>query len=164
MRSAYPFFFCLFLFIGVAHAENSAKVIDGDTIHIGSKKYRFSGIDTPEMKQTCKKDNQIVMCGVIARDALVKKINKQQVNCKEEEIDRYKRIVAECFVNNESLSKYLVRNGHAVAYRKYSMKFVEDEDYAKKNKLGLWSMSFDYPWDYRAKLRSKEISAKSGQK
>jgi endonuclease YncB( thermonuclease family) len=155
MRSAYPFFFCLFLFIGVAHAENSAKVIDGDTIHIGSKKYRFSGIDTPEMKQTCKKDNQIVMCGVIAKNALVKKINKQQVNCKEEEIDRYKRIVAECFVNNESLSKYLVRNGHAVAYRRYSMKFVEDEDYAKKNKLGLWSMSFDYPWDYRAKLRSK---------
>ena len=157
MRFTYSFFFCLylFLFIGVAHAENAVKVIDGDTIHIGSKKYRFSGIDTPEMKQTCKKDNQIVMCGVIARDALVKKINKQQVNCKEEEIDRYKRIVAECFVNNESLSKYLVRNGHAVAYRRYSMKFVEDEDYAKKNKLGLWSMSFDYPWDYRAKLRSK---------
>jgi endonuclease YncB( thermonuclease family) len=157
MRFTYSFFFYLylFLFIGVAHAENAVKVIDGDTIHIGSKKYRFSGIDTPEMKQTCKKDNQIVMCGVIAKNALVKKINKQQVNCKEEEIDRYKRIVAECFVNNESLSKYLVRNGHAVAYRKYSMKFVEDEDYAKQNKLGLWSMSFDYPWDYRAKLRSK---------
>ena len=166
MRFTYSFFFYLylFLFIGVAHAENAVKVIDGDTIHIGSKKYRFSGIDTPEMKQTCKKDNQIVMCGVIAKNALVKKINKQQVNCKEEEIDRYKRIVAECFVNNESLSKYLVRNGHAVAYRRYSMKFVEDEDYAKKNKLGLWSMSFDYPWDYRAKLRSKEISARSGQK
>ena len=155
MRFTYSFFFCLLLFIGVAHAKNAVKVIDGDTIHIGSKKYRFSGIDTPEMKQTCKKDNQIVMCGVIARDALVKKINKQQVNCKEEEIDRYKRIVAECFVGNDSLSKYLVRNGHAVAYRKYSMKFVEDEDYAKQNKLGLWSMSFDYPWDYRAKLRSK---------
>ena len=157
MRFTYSFFFYLylFLFIGVAHAENAVKVIDGDTIHIGSKKYRFSGIDTPEMKQTCKKDNQIVMCGVIAKNALVKKINKQQVNCKEEEIDRYKRIVAECFVNNESLSKYLVRNGHVVAYRRYSMKFVEDEDYAKKNKLGLWSMSFDYPWDYRAKLRSK---------
>ena len=155
MRFTYSFFFCLLLFIGVAHAKNAVKVIDGDTIHIGSKKYRFSGIDTPEMKQTCKKDNQIVMCGVIAKNALVKKINKQQVNCKEEEIDRYKRIVAECFVNNESLSKYLVRNGHAVAYRRYSMKFVEDEDYAKKNKLGLWSMSFDYPWDYRAKLRSK---------
>ena len=157
MRFTYSFFFYLylFLFIGVAHAENAVKVIDGDTIHIGSKKYRFSGIDTPEMKQTCKKDNQIVMCGVIAKNALVKKINKQQVNCKEEEIDRYKRIVSECFVGNESLSKYLVRNGHAVAYRKYSMKFVEDEDYAKQNKLGLWSMSFDYPWDYRAKLRSK---------
>ena len=145
MRFTCSIFFCLFLFIGVAHAENTVKVIDGDTINIGSKKYRFSGIDTPEMKQTCKKDNQIVMCGVIAKNALVKKINKQQVNCKEEEIDRYKRIVAECFVGNDSLSKYLVRNGHAVAYRKYSMKFVEDEDYAKQNKLGLWSMNFDYP-------------------
>ena len=99
MRFTCSFFFCLLLFIGVAHAKNAVKVIDGDTIHIGSKKYRFSGIDTPEMKQTCKKDNQIVMCGVIAKNALVKKINKQQVNCKEEEIDRYKRIVAECFVN-----------------------------------------------------------------
>jgi endonuclease YncB( thermonuclease family) len=44
------------------------------------------------------------------------------------------------------------------------MKFVEDEDYAKQNKLGLWSMNFDYPWDYRAKLKSKEIFARSGQK
>ena len=44
------------------------------------------------------------------RDALIQKINNQPVECKMETIDRYKRIVAECFVNNESLSQYLVRN------------------------------------------------------
>ena len=59
--------------------------------------------------------------------------------------------MAECYVNDESLSKYLVKNGYAFAYRRYSKKFVEDENFAKKNKLGLWSMDFQYPWDFRRK-------------
>lgn len=153
--------FCKFLFLSILLSTSSAfsqekiYVIDGDTIHIGTKKYRFSGIDTPEMKQTCSKDNKIIMCGVLAKNALIKKISNRPVLCKEETIDRYKRIIAECFINNESLSKYLVRNGHAFAYRKYSKKFIEDEQYAKENKLGLWSMTFEYPWEYRRKLRSK---------
>ncbi|MDC0413053.1 thermonuclease family protein [Pelagibacteraceae bacterium] len=153
--------FCKFLFLSILLSTSSAfsqekiYVIDGDTIHIGSNKYRFSGIDTPEMKQTCSKDNKIIMCGVLAKNALIKKISNRPVLCKEETIDRYKRIIAECFINNDSLSKYLVRNGHAFAYRKYSKKFIEDEQYAKENKLGLWSMTFEYPWEYRRKLRSK---------
>lgn len=153
--------FCKFLFLSILLSTSSAfsqekiYVIDGDTIHIGSNKYRFSGIDTPEMKQTCGKDNKIIMCGVLAKNALIKKISNRPVLCKEETIDRYKRIIAECFINNDSLSKYLVRNGHAFAYRKYSKKFIEDEQYAKENKLGLWSMTFEYPWEYRRKLRSK---------
>ena len=57
--------------------------------------------------------------------------------------------IAECFVNNESLSSYLVRSGYAFAYRKYSKKFIPDEEFAKSNKLGMWSMEFDYPWDWR---------------
>ena len=31
----------------------------------------------------------------------------------------------------------------------YSKNFIQDEDYARINKLGMWSMEFDYPWDYR---------------
>ena len=153
--------FCKFLFLSIllftsnTFSQEKAYVVDGDTIHIGSNKYRFSGIDTPEIKQTCSKDNAIIMCGVLAKNALIHKINNHPVLCKQETIDRYKRIVAECFVNNESLSKYLVRNGYAFAYRKYSKKFIEDEQYAKENKLGLWSMTFEYPWEYRRKLRSK---------
>ena len=145
----------LFLFTLPLAAEDKVKVIDGDTIHVGKLKYRFLGIDAPEMDQVCKKNQQDIMCGVIAKNALIEKINNSPVTCKIEEVDRYKRLVAECFVKEESLSKYLVRNGYAVAYRRYSIKFVEDEEYAKQNQLGLWSMTFDYPWDYRAKLRSK---------
>ncbi len=148
-------FLSILLFTSNAFSQEKVYIVDGDTIHIGSNKYRFSGIDTPEMKQTCSKDNKIIMCGVLAKDSLIQKINNRPVLCKEETIDRYKRIVAECFVNKESLSTYLVRNGYAFAYRKYSKKFIEDERYAKENKLGLWSMNFEYPWEYRRKLRSK---------
>ena len=136
-------------------AEEQVKVIDGDTIHIGKLKYRFSGTDAPEIKQLCNKDGKEVLCGVLAKNALIEKINNSPVTCKIEEVDRYKRLVAECFVREESLSKFLVKNGYAVAYRRYSMKFVEDENYAKENKLGLWSMAFEYPWDYRTKARAK---------
>ena len=136
-------------------AEEKVKVIDGDTIHIGKLKYRFSGIDAPEMKQLCNKGGKEVLCGLLAKNALIDKINNSPVTCKIEEVDRYKRLVAECFVREESLSKFLVKNGYALAYRRYSMKFVDDENYAKENKLGLWSMTFEYPWDYRTKARAK---------
>ena len=129
--------------------EKTLNIIDGDTIKINNIKYRFSGIDTPEINQTCKKDEEIIYCGIISKNKLIEKIGNQIPNCIAESIDRYFRVIAECFVNNESLSKYLVRNGYAFAYRKYSKKFIEDEDYAKKHKLGFWQMKFQYPWDYR---------------
>lgn len=136
----------------IPRASIAIKVVDGDTIYIGEKKYRFSGIDSPEIKQTCKKNNELVYCGLIAKRILKEKIGSQQVRCIEEDKpDRYQRILAECFVNNESLSKYMVRAGYAFAFRKYSNQFVPDEEYARNNKAGLWSMVFEFPWNYRAK-------------
>ena len=69
--------------------------------------------------------------------------------------DQYKRTLAECFVNNQSLSSYLVRSGYAFAYRRYSKKYISDEDYAKVNQIGMWSMNFQYPWEYRKALRDR---------
>ena len=71
--------------------------------------------------------------------------------CIREGKDQYNRSLAECFVNNQSLSSFLVRSGYAFAFRRYSKKFIEDENYAKSKKLGMWSMEFDYPWDWRKK-------------
>ena len=132
---------------------NNLKVIDGDTIVLNGEKIRFSGIDTPELKQTCLKDNEKVGCGMLAKKLLVKKIGNNTPICIGKKKDFYKRTLAECFVNGESLSKFLVRSGYAFAYRKYSTKFVEDEDFAKTNKLGMWSMTFKYPWDFRKGLK-----------
>ncbi len=132
---------------------NNLKVIDGDTIVLNGEKIRFSGIDTPELKQTCLKDNEKVGCGMLAKKLLVKKIGSSTPICIGKKKDFYKRTLAECFVKGESLSKFLVRSGYAFAYRKYSTKFVEDEDFAKTNKLGMWSMTFKYPWDFRKGLK-----------
>ena len=128
---------------------NNLKVVDGDTIVLNGEKIRFLGIDTPELKQTCLKDSEEVRCGMIAKKLLVKKIGNKTPKCIGEKKDFYKRTLAECFVNGESLSKFLVRRGYAFAYRKYSTKFIKDEDFAKANKLGMWSMTFQYPGDFR---------------
>ena len=130
-------------------SSNTVHVIDGDTIKIGNEKIRFSGIDAPELNQYCFKDEKKILCGVLAKKALLKKIGNKIPKCVIEGKDIYKRILAECFVNEKSLSKFLVRNGYAFAYRKYSKKFIQDEEFARKNKLGLWSMKFDYPWKFR---------------
>ena len=125
------------------------KVVDGDTIHLNGEKIRFTGIDTPELKQTCIKEGISNYCGVTAKQILIDRIADKTVKCISEGKDQYKRTLAECFVNNESLSSYLVRSGYAFAYRKYSKKFIEDENFAKTNQFGMWSMKFEYPWDFR---------------
>ena len=127
------------------------KIVDGDTIHLNGEKIRFNGIDTPELKQTCNKDNEIILCGIEAKKLLINKIGNNKVHCISNGTDQYKRTLAECFVNDISLSSYLVRKGYAFAYRKYSKKFVNDEEYARKNNFGMWSMNFEYPWDFRKK-------------
>ena len=128
---------------------NNLKVVDGDTIILNGEKIRFSGIDTPELKQTCLQNDKKVNCGVSAKILLIKKIGNNTTECISEGKDFYKRTLAECFVNGESLSKFLVRSGYAFAYRKYSTKFIDDENFAKANKLGMWTMKFQYPWDFR---------------
>ena len=141
----------VFFFTYTDKKSQDIKITDGDTIKIDGDKIRFSGIDTPELKQTCDKDGVKILCGLNAKKILVNKIGNNKVTCVREGKDRYKRVLAECFVNNESLSSYLVRSGYAFAYRKYSKKFIPDEEFAKSNKLGMWSMKFDYPWDWRKK-------------
>ena len=143
----------LYVFLGLLVCSNSfadnLKIVDGDTIVLNGEKIRFSGIDTPELKQTCMQGDQEVSCGMSAKMLLVKKIGNNTLECISEGKDVYKRTLAECFINGESLSSFLVRSGYAFAYRKYSKKFIKDEDFAKANKLGMWAMTFQYPWDFR---------------
>ena len=143
--------FLISLFINTEIKSQDIQITDGDTIKIDGEKIRFSGIDAPELKQTCLKNNVIIFCGLEAKNLLIKIIDNNDVICVYEGKDQYRRKLAECFLGDLSLSSYLVRNGYAFAYRKYSKKFIQDEEFAKENKNGLWSTEFEYPWLWRKK-------------
>ena len=128
----------------------NAIVTDGDTIKILNKRIRLHGIDAPEKNQKCVKNKKKYKCGLVATEALIKKIGKNKVKClTHNNKDRYNRFIGVCFVGQDNLNKWMVRNGYAVAYRRYSKDYIEDENYAKKNKIGLWSGSFIHPEKWR---------------
>ena len=120
--------------------KGNAIVVDGDTIKINGKKIRFGGIDAPESyfkgkKQTCIEDNKEVFCGQISKNKLIEKIGTNSVKCKiEKNKDKYKRLIGECFIKNESLSIFMVRNGYAFDWPYYSKgKFAKEQEHAKIN-------------------------------
>ncbi len=140
--------------------SDNIKIIDGDTILLDNKKIRFSGIDAPETKfkgkqQFCLKNKTKINCGKISKNFLTEKIINKKLKCLiEPQKDYFGRYLGECFINNESVSAYMVRNGLAFDYPKYSKKkYSKDQIYAKNNKLGLWSMEFVYPWIWRKNNR-----------
>ena len=161
------FFFFLFNINPLLSSEQNyllisgkPKITDGDTIKINNKKIRFSGIDAPESfffgkKQSCVLNNVEILCGKLSKDKLIEKIGNQIVNCKiEKNKDQYSRLIGECFLKNESLSVFMVKNGYAFDYPKYSNgKFKKYQVFAKKFSLGLWQMQFEYPWIWRKKNR-----------
>ena len=148
MKKLSLYMFLVLMFCNTSFSD-SLIVVDGDTIVLNGEKIRFSGIDTPELIQMCMNGDEKVFCGKSAKMILIKKIGNQTPECIREGKDVYKRTLAECFINGESLSAFLVWSGYAFAYRKYSEKFIKDEEFAKENKLGMWSMKFQYPWDFR---------------
>ena len=135
-----------------------AEVTDGDTIKINTFKIRLNGIDAPEKKQKCKRPYLEIFififyedysCGQKSTEALIKKINNQKITCKISNVDYFKRLIGECFKRKINLNAWLVSNGHAVAFRKYSKKYVSHETLAKQEKKGIWQGKFEMPWDYR---------------
>ena len=91
---------------------------------------------------------------ILNENTTEKIINKKLKCLIEPQKDYFGRYLGECFINNESVSAYMVRNGLAFDYPKYSKKkYSKDQIYAKNNKLGLWSMEFDYPWIWRKNNR-----------
>lgn len=127
-----------------------ASVIYGDTIEIHGKRFRLFGVDAPESKQLCKgAAGKPYRCGQVAANALSDLIGRQTVTCEKMDVDRYKRIVAVCRVRGVDVGAYLVAEGLAVAYVQYSRSYVPQQSAARKGRLGLWSGTFQMPWDWR---------------
>ena len=152
-------------FISPANSEiikGTAVVVDGDTLKIDNKKIRLHGIDAPEMKQLCQRTflsififsfNKNYKCGEISKKKLQGYTKNYNISCKVEGIDRYNRILGTCYKNKININSRMVRLGYAVAYRKYSKKYLSAEREAKREELGLWKGTFDMPWDWRKNVK-----------
>ena len=137
------------------------KIIDGDTVHIGNYKFRLEGIDAPEIRQKCKKESFKISstigftfykdyeCGKVSKEKLIAIINGSEIKCIFVSQDRYQRYIATCFKGKTNLNQWMVRNGFAIAYRRYSKDYVQDEEFAKEKKLGLWRGKFMSPEKWR---------------
>jgi endonuclease YncB( thermonuclease family) len=128
-----------------------AVIIDGDTLEIHGTRIRLWGIDAPESNQLCQNAiSERYRCGQKAANSLDAFIERRPVQCVEVDRDRYARAVAVCTVAGVDLAEWLVKNGLALDWPRYSQgayAIVQSE--AKQKNIGLWGGRFNEPWRYR---------------
>ena len=129
--------------------QGKVNIIDGDTIHIGKNKIRLHAIDAPETKQKCIKNNKEWNCGLQSTEFLLELIVSSKIQCITNGKDKYNRYIAICYLKKLDINKWMVSNGYAIAYKRYSKKYVADEEFAKQNKSGLWRGEFMNPEKWR---------------
>lgn len=142
-------------FTGSAGAQSEvvgiASVIDGDTIEIHGQRIRIFGIDAPETAQLCRGDDSLqYRCGAQAANELDRLIGQSPVTCTLVSLDTYGRSVAECSVGGLDIGEWLVQNGYALDWPKYSNgRYSSAQANASREELGIWAGTFAVPWRYR---------------
>ena len=135
-------------------------ITDGDSLKRKGIRYRLEGMDAPEINQICTLNNQDWECGLAAALYLEQLHGKDGFECEELGKDRYKRILARCYTleegNRLDIGSLMVREGYALAYRRYSKDYIYEEELAKENKRGLWRSKFMKPWEWRRARNSNK--------
>ena len=126
------------------------SIADGDTVTLKADdtthKIRLAEIDTPERDQPY---------GLAATSALTDLLLGHQVQVKVvKESDRYGRVIGRIFIEQKDVSAHMVKQGHAMVYRRYlsdkSLLVLEAD--AKSKELGLWGLPKEdrvAPWVWR---------------
>ena len=131
----------------------NAKIIDGDTLHIGNNKIRLHAIDAPETKQKCTKNGKKWGCGVESTKFLKNLIGNEPIRCETNGRDKYNRYIGVCYKSKIDLNSEMVINGWAIAYRYYSLDYIKEEEIAKLKKIGIWIGEFEEPYLFRKKYK-----------
>ena len=131
-----------------------ARVIDGATVEILGLRVRMHGIDAPESAQRCRDAaGRSYGCGQVATNALASMAGRSTVECRVLDMDRYGRLIAVCYRDGIDLNAWMVRDGHAMAYRRYSADYISHEDAARARRVGIWQGRVVAPWDWRRGAR-----------
>ena len=128
-----------------------ARIVDGDSLNLDGRSLRLSGIDAPELAQTCERPGGRAPCGREARSALIELIGDDEVVCRLGGADKYRRTLARCSAGGRDLNAGMVEGGMAVAYGGYRAQ----ESEARRARRGLWAGPFERPADWRAKRRER---------
>lgn len=129
-----------------------ASIIDGDTLEIHGQRIRLWGIDAPESSQLCRNNNSdLYRCGAEAANKLSAFTSGKVVSCVPVDRDRYRRVVARCSVNGIDMAEWLVGNGLALDWPRYShRRYRSIQDSARREEKGIWAGTWTPPWEYRA--------------
>lgn len=149
----------LLLLLAASQSEGSAATIsgvaqisDGDTVVVGRSKIRLVGIDAPETDQVCVgSSGATYRCGIASRHALIEIIGSHLLTCQGQETDRYGRHLMVCHAGGININAEMVRQGWALAFRRYSTSYVTHEEVARSREAGMWSGAFVAPWDWRGR-------------
>ena len=131
--------------------DSTPRVIDADTLQVAGQKVRLQGIDALESAQFCRQPTgRSYLCGDRATQALRERIGTGTVACKVKGRDRYNRALGVCYTaDGTDLNGWLVSQGYALTYRRYSTTYVPQENQAKAARVGIWAGEFVQPWNWR---------------
>lgn len=132
--------------------SGKVRVIDGDTVDIDGVRIRLEGIDAPETGQRCAR--RLIgswACGAVATEALTRLVEGKAVRCDPRGVDKYNRLLAVCFADGRDINAWMVREGLAWAFVRYSQAYVAEEAAARASRIGIWQADTQTAWDYRAR-------------
>lgn len=133
----------------VDRLEGVGRVIDGDTLDVGAVRVRLYGVDAFERSQMCDAPQGPWACGAAATRALKARAEGRRLVCRVMDTDRYGRKVSRCEQAGVDVARVLVSEGLALAYRRYSRDYVDEELAAEARGAGAWKGSFDRPEQWR---------------
>jgi endonuclease YncB( thermonuclease family) len=144
----------LLLASGSAYSGDLARqavIIDGDTLEIHGPRVRLWGIDAPESNQLCGGDDSLhYRCGARAANELAAMVDRHLMICQPVSLDRYGRTVASCAVNGTDVAEWLVRQGLASDWARYSHgRYAKAESDARRHERGIRAGSYVQPWQFR---------------
>jgi endonuclease YncB( thermonuclease family) len=123
-----------------------AEIVDGDTLRIGDSRIRLTGLDAPELDQTCTDANDEHWdCGMDAKTFVIGLLAKRTATCISSAHDVYGRSLARCDAGQGDIGAAIVASGWAIADGGYGAEAAD----AKSKKLGIWSGAFVSPAEWR---------------
>jgi len=128
------------------------RIIDGDTLELSTgQRVRLKGINTPESNMPYYQQ---------AKDFLISKSQNKSIQIENHGTDKYGRMLAHVFANDQNINEQILQNGLATLYYyehdNHYKDYAKAEEFARLNQKGLWQKSTDAHCIELIELKSDE--------